>query len=128
MWLLKKSNNIKAMEQRIKFLEEENQNLKSDIHSLKGYIKGVESTLELFYKTQTTHNHNLTLMNDKNMNTNITDSTIHGSVATAETIDNSRHQSFDGTASNANINFGDNAILTNTVQPLDNQDEKHTSH
>jgi uncharacterized protein YjbI with pentapeptide repeats len=38
-------------------------------------------------------------------------------------IDNSRHQSFDGTASNANINFGDNATLTNTVQPVDNNDE-----
>lgn len=62
------------------------------------------------------------------VNTTIIDSTIHDPVATAETIDNSRHQSFDGTASNANINFGDNATLTNTVQPLDNQDEKHTSH
>lgn len=68
------------------------------------------------------------ITNDENISTTITGSTVHGSVVTAETIDNSRHQSFDGTASNANINFGDNAALTNTVQPLDNQGEKHTSH
>ena len=84
MWLLSKSNKIKVMADRIKLLEEENQKLQSDLHSLTGYIKGVESTLELFYKSQTTHNHNHHLMfsNDKNTNTNITDSTLNNNGVT----------------------------------------------
>ena len=32
------------------------------------------------------------------------------------TINDSRHQSFNGTSTNSNINFGDNSTVTNTVQ------------
>ena len=34
------------------------------------------------------------------------------------TTDNSRHQSFTGNVTNANVNFGDNAVLMNTIQQL----------
>jgi hypothetical protein len=34
------------------------------------------------------------------------------------TIDNSRHQSITGNVTNANVNFGDNSTLTNTITQL----------
>lgn len=41
-------------------------------------------------------------------------------VETKAMNDNSRHQSFNGTANNSNINFGDNSTQTNTVQQTQN--------
>jgi hypothetical protein len=38
-------------------------------------------------------------------------------------IDKSRHQTFSGTATNSNFNFGDNSTLTNTVQQSQASDE-----
>jgi hypothetical protein len=112
----------------IKRLQKEIKNSKVEAKKLNDKIFKIALTAVQPQPIQIENNKRETTMNDKNIRTTITDSTVHGSVVTAETIDNSRHQSFDGTANNANINFGDNATLTNTVQPLDNQDENHTSH